>query len=126
MANSIKHTVLENVVHVISDLRTVKTQAAQFRAQIGTNLIYEKYYTLILSVAQVYDDQQATKANLRGTRFSMHNSELHTHIPTEYDFDDSYNIDSSISQLNINDVDNDYNSGININNVKTDYNSESG
>ena len=42
MSNSIKYTMLENAVDGISDLRTIKPQAAQFRAQMGTHLTYEQ------------------------------------------------------------------------------------
>ena len=63
MSDSVKYTMLENVANRISDLRAVKTQTAQFRAQIGTNLTYEQYFTLVLSAAQAYDAQRTTKAN---------------------------------------------------------------
>ena len=49
MSDFIKHTMLENVVNGISDLRAVKTQVAKFRAQMETNLTYEHYCTLVLS-----------------------------------------------------------------------------
>ena len=49
MSDSIKHTMLESAVSGIANLRTDKTQTAQFRAQIGTNLTYEQYFTLVLS-----------------------------------------------------------------------------
>ena len=61
MSDSIKHTMLENVVNGISDLRAVKTQVAQFIAQIGIKLTYEQYCTLGLSTAQAYDVQHAKK-----------------------------------------------------------------
>ena len=51
MSDSIKHTMLENTVSGIADLCAVKTQAAQFRAQMGTSLTYEQYFTLALSTA---------------------------------------------------------------------------
>ena len=41
MSDSINHTMLGNVVNGTSDLRVAKTQAAQFRAQMGTKLTYE-------------------------------------------------------------------------------------
>ena len=40
----------------------------------------------------------------------MYNIELYHHIHTKYDLDDNYNIDSSISQLNVSNVNTDYNS----------------
>ena len=54
MSDSIKYTMLENIVSGIADLRAVTIQAAQFRAQMGTNLIYEQYCTLVLSATQAY------------------------------------------------------------------------
>ena len=91
MYDSIKHTILENVINGISDLYAIKTQAAQFRAQMGTNLTYVKYCTLVLAAAQAYDAQHATKANSRGTRRSIYNGELQYHIPDlhEYDLDNN-------------------------------------
>ena len=71
MYDSIKHTILESVVNGISDFCVVKTQAAQFRAQVGTKLTYEKYCTLVVSVAHAYDASYVTKANSRGTRRSV-------------------------------------------------------
>ena len=68
MSDSIKHTMLENAVSGIADLRAVKTQAAKFRAQLGTNLTYEQYCTLVLSATQAYDAQHITNATSRGTR----------------------------------------------------------
>ena len=118
MYDYIKHTMLENTVNGISDLRDVKTQAAQFRAQMRTNLACEKYCTLVLSAAQAYDSQHTTKENSRGTRRSVYNSTIQ-HQPTDNYIDESYNIDSSISQLNINNVNNDYNPYLDINNVNT-------
>ena len=55
MSGSVKHNILENTVNGISALLAIKTQVAQFRAQVGTNLTYEKYCTLVLSSAQAYD-----------------------------------------------------------------------
>ena len=126
MSDSIKHTMLENIVNGISDLLTVKTRAAQFRAQMGTKLIYEQYYTLIVYAAQAYDAQHAIKVNSRGTRRSVYNSEIYNHNPTEYTIYDSYNVDNSIFQLNINNVNTDYNSELYINNTNTEYNPENG
>ena len=92
---------LENEVNGRSDICTVKTQAAQFRAQMGTNLKYAKYCTLVLSTAQTYNRQPATKANSRGTRRSVYNSTVY-HQYTENNICENYNIDSSISHLNTN------------------------
>ena len=61
------------------------------------NLTYEIYFTLIISAAQAYDTQHATKLNSRGARHSVYNSELQYHIPIEYNLDDNYNMDSSTS-----------------------------
>ena len=68
MSDSIKHTMLENAVSGIASLSAVKTQAAQFRAQMGTNLTYTQYCTLVLSAEQAYDTQHVMKVKSRGTR----------------------------------------------------------
>ena len=47
MSDSVKRTMLENAVNGIPDLRDVKAHAAQFRAQMGTKLTYEQYFTLL-------------------------------------------------------------------------------
>ena len=50
MSDSIKHTMLENVVNGIADLRAVKIQAAQFRTQMEPTLYMKNivpwYYLL--------------------------------------------------------------------------------
>ena len=71
MSDCIKHIMLENSVNGISVLCAVKTQAAQFKAQLVTNLAYEQYCTLVLSAAQYYDSQHAIKVNSCGTRRSV-------------------------------------------------------
>ena len=101
MSNFIKHNMLENAVSGITDLRAVKTQTAQCRAQMGTNLTYEQYRTLVLSAAQAYDAQHITNATSCGTRRSVYNSTIY-HKSTEHDICESHNIDSPILQLNDN------------------------
>ena len=120
MSDSIKHTMLENAVSGIADLRAVKTQAAQFRAQMGTNLTYEQYCTLILSTTQSYDAQHVTNVTSRGTRRSVYNSTIY-HESTENDICESHNIDSPIFQLNDN---NDNNEKSNNNNMNSENNQE--
>ena len=80
---------------------------------------------MVLFAAKAYDAQHATKSNSYGTRCSYTNV-MHKYTPTEYDLDDSYNIDSFILQLNINNINNDYNPELNIHNVNTEYNPENG
>ena len=101
---------LESVVNGIYDLRDVKNQVAQIKAQMDTNISYEQYFTLVLSAAQMYDAKYITKANLRGNKRSIYNSELRYHIldPMEYNRNDKYNIHSSISQLAINNINTNY------------------
>ena len=55
----------------MSDLRYVNAQAAQLRAQMGTNLTYVKNCTLVLSTEQAYDAKHATIAKSRDTRRSL-------------------------------------------------------
>ena len=81
ISESIKRTMLENVVYGIADLRPVRTQVEDFRAQMVTNFIYEQYFILVLSTTQAYDAQYATKAISSGTRRSIYNSELQYPIP---------------------------------------------
>ena len=76
----------------------------------------------MLSPAQAYDAQHATKENSHGTRRSVQKITINHH-PAE-NYIDSYNIDSSISQLNINNGNSDYIPYLDINNVNTEYNLE--
>ena len=120
MSDPIKHTMLENAVSGIADLRAVKTQAGQFRSQMGTNLTYEQYCTQVLSAEQSYDAQHVKKATSCGTRRSVYNSTLY-HESTENDICESHNINSSIFQLNDN---NNNNGEPNTNNINSENNQE--
>ena len=120
MSDSIKHTMLENEVNGITDIRAVKTKAAQFRAQMGTNLTYDQYCTLVLSAAQAYDAQHVTKETSCETMCSVYNSTIY-HESIENDICESYNIDSSIFHLNDN---NDNNEEPNTNNINSEKNQE--
>ena len=77
MSDSIKHTILENVVSGISNLRAIKTQAEKIRAQMGTNLTNEQYYILVLSSAQAYHAQRVTNETSCETRRSVYNSTIY-------------------------------------------------
>ena len=52
-------TMLENAVHPIQELRTVKVQAAQYKTTTGSDLTYAQYCDLLASAAQQYDKQMA-------------------------------------------------------------------
>ena len=87
---------------------------------MGKILINEQHCTLVLSAAQAYDAQHAMKTNSCGTRCSVYNSTIHKYAPTEYAIDNCSNLYISISQLNINNGNNDYSPNIDINNVNTE------
>ena len=97
--NPIKHIILENAVNGIPDIRAVKTRAAQVWAHMGTKRTYDQYFTLLLSTAYAYDTHHTTEAKSCDTRCITFNSDLQYHTPNlhKYDFDNNYNIDSSIS-----------------------------
>ena len=99
MYDSIKYTMLESAVNGIINHRDVKTQVAQFRAQMGIDITYEQYCTLVLSDAQAYDAQHVTKATSRGARRSFYNITIY-YESTDHYICESYNIDSPILQLN--------------------------
>jgi hypothetical protein len=56
-ADDLLHTMLENAVTKISELRSVKAQADQHRTQTGKTLTYHQYCLPVLSAAQQYDGQ---------------------------------------------------------------------
>ena len=89
---------LENAVFPIQDLRAVKDQASQLQVRLGTTITYDEYCSLLLSAASTYDAQFTTNANSRGTRRSVYGHEITN------DHDSTYNIDSDLQLLDINDA----------------------
>jgi len=66
-----KRTMDENFVQDISNLRSVKQEAAQFKTQTRSKLKYMQHIDLLLSAAIQYDSQFEPKANNRHQRISM-------------------------------------------------------
>ena len=52
-----RKAMLQNAVHGINELRTVKVQADQFKATSGKTVKYDAYVVLLLSAASNYDLQ---------------------------------------------------------------------
>jgi hypothetical protein len=52
-----KRTMLENVVHNIPDLRQVRIQASHDKVRTGKAITYDKYVSLLLAGAMIYDAQ---------------------------------------------------------------------
>ena len=78
--NSIKRAMLENAVGSNQELRAVKSQAAQHKAQNGgIDLTYGQYCTLLLSAAQEFDGSltRSVKPATAAARRSVYNMEFH-------------------------------------------------
>ena len=90
-------TMSENGVNYITDLRVVKSQAAHFRARMGTQLTYEQYFSPLLSAVSAYDSQFFTCANSKG---------IQRNVYTYYIYNDNnqqpYYTDNNESSLDIN------------------------
>ena len=102
--DTLKRTMLQNAVQPFPELRAVKTQADQFRAQNGDELTYDQCCSLLTSAAQAADKQRKlSSANPRRTVYE------HEVFPDDDEFVDAesydaadYNIDSSVDMLEIN------------------------
>ena len=57
LSNDILRTLLENAVHPVTELRAVKAQADQQKVHTNKNLIHEESCTMLLFVAQQYDQK---------------------------------------------------------------------
>jgi hypothetical protein len=55
--DTLKRVMLQNTVHPIEELQTVKIQADQHKMQSGVELTYEQYVRLLTSAASNYDEQ---------------------------------------------------------------------
>jgi hypothetical protein len=55
--DTIQRTMLKNAVHMIQDLRSVKSQAAQIQTSTGKAISYSDYSNLLVSSAVTYDKQ---------------------------------------------------------------------
>ena len=74
--DTIKRTMLENVVSSIQDLRAVKDQANQLQVRLGTSITYDEYCSLLLSAALAYDSQFATNVNSKGVQRGVYNHNI--------------------------------------------------
>jgi hypothetical protein len=57
ISNAPKHVMLQNAIHPLEELHTIKTQADQHKTQSGTDLTYEQYMHLLVSAATNYEKQ---------------------------------------------------------------------
>ena len=57
---------LENAVDGLTELRNVKTTAAQLKVTTGTIISYDGYVLLLYNAAQSYDTQVSTRINSKG------------------------------------------------------------
>ena len=101
-SDSVKRTMLENVVKPIDNLRAVKDQANQFQVRMGTKITYDQYCSLLLSAAQSDDSQYATMVNSKGIRRSVYNHDTSDGPDFIDDPDFIYDIDSDPSYLQVN------------------------
>jgi len=91
---------LQNVVHPLDELRQVKNQADQLQAYHGKVINYNSYCNLLLSAASNYDAKYAPKG-----RAGTAKRNVYAHDITDYeedDFNDAYNLDSAIVDLQAN------------------------
>ena len=103
-SDTVKRTMLKNTIKHIDDLRAVKVQADQFQVQMGTKITYEQYCSLLLSAAQSYDSQFATKINSKGVRRSVCDHDIYK-TP---DFNNNIDSDPQLLQVNNCDINNNY------------------
>ena len=98
----LQRTMLENAVHNIPELRSVKIQAAQHKTHTGLELTYQQYCSLLLSAAQQHDKQLMP----HGTRQSQRRHVYMQDISSDLQIDGeslhdiaSFDIDSSIDTI---------------------------
>ena len=92
LSSSQKRTILENAVHDIEELRSVKQRAELDRVLHGKELTYESYYNLLESAAQAYDIAHSTKKRVK--RQVLHHDMVDTDDhSTTYDYDSDFERD---------------------------------
>lgn len=95
-----KPTMLENTVHPVSELRVVKTQAAQHKTQTGRDLTYREYTQLLLSAAAQFDAQFTTKSSAAKSASKRRTVYEHdVQEATEVDDDVFFDIDSDLNTI---------------------------
>ncbi len=94
-----KRTMLENVVHPLMELRSVKDQAAQHQAHTGQALSYDQYCTLLLSASQAYDKQFAPKHAPRASKRAVYSHAIHDPPAPDSDDDIFFDINSPLNVI---------------------------
>ena len=100
--NPVKRTMLQNAVGGIEALNRVKTQNNHDVAHGLRALTYEKYKTLLLSAASIYDEKNGLKRARQ-----KHSVFAHEFDDVDYDFNtqDSYDIDTDLYDIEIHNTD---------------------
>jgi hypothetical protein len=96
-ADDLLHTMLENAVTQISELRSFKAQSDQHKTQTGKTLTYQQYCQLVLSAAQQHDGQFAPAQSKSQSR----PRQVYQHEFQDYADDDNYShdIDSNLNDI---------------------------
>ena len=92
-----KRAMLQNSVHNIPELRSIKNQADQHKTHSGVDLSYKEYVKLLLSAAALYDAQFTSKAFTKPPRRAVY---AHDVNEESFDIDStSFDIDSDVSWI---------------------------
>lgn len=86
-------TMLQNAVHPITELRQVKNQADQMKAQFGNAITYAQYVKLLESSCIQYDSQFSESRKLGNTKRAIYNHEFEYEDDNGDPYDDAYGID---------------------------------
>ncbi|MEL7196229.1 MAG: reverse transcriptase domain-containing protein [Bacteroidota bacterium] len=86
-------TMLQNAVHPIAELRQVKNQADQMKAQFGSAITYSQYVKLLESSCIQYDSQFSDSRNMANTKRAIYSHEFDTENNDDEPYDDAYGID---------------------------------
>jgi hypothetical protein len=97
---SLKRVMLENALHPIAGLLTIKNQADQLKTTSGTALTYEEFSRLLLSAAASYDNELLSRSWQHTTlsRGSVYMQDLIDPRDSVWDTtDEVYDIDTDIN-----------------------------
>ena len=102
LSHKLQHTLLQNAVHPIDELRAVKNQADQYKTQTGKDLFYHEYVDLLLSAAQQYD-KTLTNTPSKQNRRHVYEHDIFgsafEYGETFYNTNNSFDIDSPINTI---------------------------
>jgi hypothetical protein len=100
---TLQHTLLQNAVHSIPELRAIKVQAEQLKAHTGKDLTYDQYCSLLLSASQQHDRQNLNPSNKQAwRRIYAHQLDTDNYEDKEEYFSHlDYNIDHSIDTMEV-------------------------